>query len=76
MSTLSNYRALIRASLQFTDYNFKNYFLRKIRAEFRNPEKTYRPEEISSEIKKLQNLAAINKMFAAEPTVAEKPWNL
>lgn len=39
------FRELIRASNNFTDYNFRTYFVRRVKEEFRKHENVKSPEE-------------------------------
>lgn len=75
---LKLYRALLRHSNRFADYNFREYALRRTREDFRAGAQ----ETDTATIKRLyyeglNNLtiikrqAAISQMFAAEPVVVE-----
>ncbi|GMM32515.1 Isd11 protein [Martiniozyma asiatica (nom. inval.)] len=73
-NVLALYRAFIRTSNQFQNYNFKAYFLRKTRADFRaSGEMT--PELYQKALQDLQVLkrqATVSQMYHSDPIVLEK----
>lgn len=73
------YRALLRHGNKFSDYNFREYALRKTRLEFAKLKTEQDPEAIKQAYYNgLTNLgivkrqASISQMFAATPTVLEQ----
>ena len=71
---LSVYKQLLRASLQFKDYNFKNYFYRRTQDEFRNVNSKMTLADAHKQLIIIQQQAQINSMYSAEKTVVEEPW--
>ena len=75
---LSLYRRLLRESSQFTSYNYRNYFLRRIREEFRQNSQVKDCQKIQEFIKKAQNDLAVikrqvvlGKLYPADKLVVE-----
>ncbi|CDK28673.1 unnamed protein product [Kuraishia capsulata CBS 1993] len=76
---LSLYRQFLRNASKFEDYNFRNYFLRKSRDEFKKHKDVSDPAEIANFIKSarqdllvLKRQAEISQMYHFDKLVVEK----
>lgn len=72
------YRQLLKASLKFSSYNFKQYFNRKVKHDFRTNQLLVNDQTIKTFIKEqqlnlkvLKRQAFINSEFQIEPLVIE-----
>ncbi len=73
------YRALLRHSSRFADYNFREYALRRTREDFRAAAKETDPTTVKklyynglNNLTIVKRQASISQMFANEPVVLEK----
>mmetsp|Transcript_36335 Transcript_36335/g.102378 ORF Transcript_36335/g.102378 Transcript_36335/m.102378 type:complete len:95 (-) Transcript_36335:219-503(-) len=85
-TVLRLYKDLLRTSLQFHSYNFRNYAVRRVRERFRESagvteadtvEKLVRVGE--QELKIVRRQALVNELYHAEELIIEKggiklPW--
>lgn len=73
---LSVYRSLLRNSNKFDNYNFREYFLKKTKTEFRNnrsiPDNAAVMEQALNDLGVLKRQAAISDMYHSEKLVVEK----
>ncbi|XP_065187869.1 LYR motif-containing protein 4B-like [Sycon ciliatum] len=76
---LSLYRQLLRESGKFSSYNFRNYFVRRVRDDFRSELASGKPvvrEEFLVSARDMlalvQRQAAVGNMYAAPKMVLEK----
>lgn len=79
MDVLKLYRALLRHSGRFADYNFREYALRRTREGFRAAQHETDPAAIKqgyydglNNLHIVKRQAAISRMFAADPLVIEQ----
>ncbi|CAL9734065.1 protein Isd11p [Monosporozyma servazzii] len=75
---LSLYRQLIKNSKRFTDYNFREYFLRKSRTEFKQNMLQNDPTKINElvthatgELAVLKRQAIVSQLYTFDKTVVE-----
>ncbi|ODQ47760.1 hypothetical protein PICMEDRAFT_32291 [Pichia membranifaciens NRRL Y-2026] len=73
---LTLYRSLLRNSYKFDHYNFREYFLRQTRSEFRKhrqvPDNEALVEDALKNLAVLKRQATINKMYHFDKLVVEK----
>lgn len=73
---LSVYRSLLRNSYKFDNYNFREYFLRKTKGQFRNyrsvPDNTALIEQALKDLSIIKRQAQISKMYHSEKLVIER----
>lgn len=73
---LSLYRSLLRNSYKFDQYNFREYFLRKTKADFRKfanvPDNSNLIESAVKDLNILKRQATISKMYHFDKLVVEK----
>lgn len=74
------YKALLRHGARFSDYNFREYSLRRTRDAFRAARAEADPAAINAsyyhgleQLAVLKRQAAISQMFKASPVVIERP---
>lgn len=76
---LSVYRSLLRNSNKFDNYNFREYFLRKTKGDFRKyksvPDNTALVELAYNDLAVLKRQAAISQMYHADKLVVERAKN-
>ena len=63
------YRQLLKTALRFQDYNFRTYFHRRIREEFRRGEMSL--SEAHSHLALLQRQATVQGLYTAAKSVVE-----
>lgn len=75
---LSLYRQIIKNSKKFTNYNFREYFLRRSRLEFKRNMNLSDPSQISDlfskamdELAVLKRQAIISQLYTFDKTVVE-----
>ncbi|CAL9728976.1 protein Isd11p [Monosporozyma unispora] len=75
---LSLYRQLIKNSKQFTNYNFREYFLRKSRLEFKQNMLQQDPVKVNELVSKaneelavLKRQAIVSQLYTFDKTVVE-----
>lgn len=75
---LSLYRQIIKNSRKFTNYNFREYFLRRSRSEFKRNMHLNDPSQISdlftkakNELAVLKRQAIISQLYTFDKTVIE-----
>lgn len=76
---LSLYGALIRTSRSFSSYNFRNYFLRRTRAQFHEHAHEQNPSQIQAyyetglkELDVLRRCAMVNRLYEGPRLVVER----
>ena len=67
--TVLLYRQLLKTALRLQDYNFRSYFHRRIREEFRRGE--FPLSEASSYLALLQRQATLQSLYPREKSVLE-----
>jgi LYR motif-containing protein 4 len=79
VDVLKLYRALLRHSGRFADYNYREYALRRTREGFRAAQQETKPAAIKrgyydglNNLAIIKRQAAISQMFAADPVVIEQ----
>lgn len=73
---LGLYRSLLRNSYKFQHYNFREYFLRQTKGEFRKnravPDNQILVEDAMKELAVLKRQAAVSQMYHFDKLVVEK----
>lgn len=64
----------LAAASNFSDYNFREYFVRKVNHDFGQADYSPSLEELEENLKMLEQQSAISQMYKAEKTVVEEPW--
>lgn len=72
----SFYKRSIQAANNFSDYNFKNYFIRKVNYDFNESKnaQNWSEKQLQENLDMLEKQSEISRMYAVEETVIEKPW--
>lgn len=72
------YKALLRHSAKFSDYNFREYALRRTRDAFREHQSTTEPDKIHrlyydglNNLAVIKRQSAISQMFKTDPVIIE-----
>ena len=68
------YRNLLKASMRFQDYNFRSYFVRRTKEEFRRGELTSESLALGkSQLEVLQRQATLQSLYPSPKSILETP---